>query len=368
MLLLIKNFIKYLNIKNKDDLICFFSESLFYKNYYIELANKLKNENNILILTSDLEEYKSLQSHFRVLFIGNGFFRYLIFNIIKCDLFFMTLTDIGNNLFKSKFCKKYIYLFHAMASTHKIYTNSAFDNYDVIFTLGNFQNDEIREREKIFKLKKKELYCVGYFYLDFLKQNVNFTLSNNKTILFAPSWNYNKKNLLNDHGADTIRALINQGLKVIFRPHPESYKYNRAVINEIENEFSGKNFYLDSSSSNIKSMQESGSLLTDNSAISLEFTFTFNRPSFFLEYSDKIHNKDFSMMKNPTIEKIFQKELGITFKIDEVDKIKKNIENFYNYKNDNSMKITNFLNKYYVNVEKTVDEAYKIVKNLKQNN
>ena len=32
------------------------------------------------------------------------------------------------------------------------------------------------------------------------------------------------------------------------------------------------------------------------------------------------------------------------------------------------MKITNFLNKYYVNVEKTVDEAYKIVKNLKQNN
>ena len=75
-------------------------------------------------------------------------------------------------------------------------------------------------------------------------------------------------------------------------------------------------------------MQESGSLLTDNSAISLEFTFTFNRPSFFLEYSDKIHNKDFSMMKNPTIEKIFQKELGITFKIDEVDKIKKILKIF----------------------------------------
>jgi|TARA_B110000027_G_scaffold133969_1_gene164194 ADP-heptose:LPS heptosyltransferase len=366
MLFLIKNFIKYLNIKNKNNLICFFSESHFYKNYYIELANKLKDENNILILTSDIEEFESLKEEMQVLFIGKGFFRYLIFNIIKCDLFFMTLIDIGNNFFKSRFCNKYIYFFHAMASTHKIYTNTAFDNYEVIFTLGNFQNDEIREREKIFNLNKKELYCIGYFYLDFLKKNVNLNLSNNDTILFAPSWNYNKKNLLNDHGVEIIRELINQGLKVIFRPHPENYKHDEKIINEIVNEFTNKNFYLDNSASNIKSMEEAGSLLTDNSAISLEFTFTFNRPTFFIDYTDKIHNKNFSDMKNPTIEKIFQRELGVTFKTDEINEIKKSIKDFYIYKNDNSIKIRNFLNKYYINVEKTVSEAQKIIKELKQ--
>ena len=106
--------------------------------------------------------------------------------------------------------------------------------------------------------------------------------------------------------------------------------------------------------------------LVYNSAISLEFTFTFNRPTFFIDYTDKIHNKNFSDMKNPTIEKIFQRELGVTFKTDEINEIKKSIKDFYIYKNDNSIKIRNFLNKYYINVEKTVSEAQKIIKELKQ--
>jgi len=42
----------------------------------------------------------------------------------------MTLTDLDNNLKKSINCKKYVYFFHSAASTHVVYTEEAFKNYD----------------------------------------------------------------------------------------------------------------------------------------------------------------------------------------------------------------------------------------------
>ena len=44
----------------------------------------------------------------------------------------MTLTGLGNPLPKSNSCNYYVYFFHALASTHQIYTKDAFKNYDII--------------------------------------------------------------------------------------------------------------------------------------------------------------------------------------------------------------------------------------------
>ena len=52
----------------------------------------------------------------------------------------MTLTDLGIHFQKSKLCKFYVYFFHAIASTHQIYTNSAFKNYDIILSNGEYQS------------------------------------------------------------------------------------------------------------------------------------------------------------------------------------------------------------------------------------
>ena len=65
----------------------------------------------------------------------------------------MTMTDLRNNLNKSLFCKNYVYFFIA-CSTHKIYTPKAFDNYDIIFAIGEFQSEEIKKNEVINNLKK----------------------------------------------------------------------------------------------------------------------------------------------------------------------------------------------------------------------
>ena len=99
------------------------------------------------------------------------------------------MPGIGNNIRKSIYCKNYVYFFHALASTHKIYKDKSFDNFDIIFTNGDYQKIELEERFTKKNIKKKNCkYWI--FYLDFLKI---FQDKNENYILFAPSWNYNKK-------------------------------------------------------------------------------------------------------------------------------------------------------------------------------
>ena len=103
-------------------------------------------------------------------FIGSAIIKKLLLNKNNKIICFDSnirgnLRKLGNNLKKSPRCYKYLYYFHALASTHVIYKSNAFDNFDIIFTNGEYQIQEIRENEKIFNLKRKELYNSGYFYL-----------------------------------------------------------------------------------------------------------------------------------------------------------------------------------------------------------
>jgi YidC/Oxa1 family membrane protein insertase len=78
----------------------------------------------------------------------------------------MTMTDLENNILKrNKFVKNYIYFFHGAVSTTKIYTSTAFDNYDTILCNGDYQVNEIRQREKLANLKKKNLLNQVIFIL-----------------------------------------------------------------------------------------------------------------------------------------------------------------------------------------------------------
>ena len=84
---------------------------------------------------------------------------------------FMTLADLNNSIVKrNKFVKNYIYYFHGAVSTTKVYTSTAFDNYDTILCNGNYQVEEIRAREKLEKLKEKKLIKTGFFYFDYINK------------------------------------------------------------------------------------------------------------------------------------------------------------------------------------------------------
>jgi len=345
----------FFQLKKKRDFV-FFSESHNYKFNYIDLLNFLNKKPYITsIITSDINEYFDLKKdNYDVYFIGKGFIRTIIFNFLSCKYMITTMTDLGNNLNKSLFCENYVYFFHCMHSTHKIYTPKAFDNYDIIFSVGTFQSEEIKKNEIINDLNKKKIYETGYFYLDYLVKNSNKSIAEKNSILFAPSWNYDEDSLFNKHAASIISNLIDSGFNVIFRPHPEIIKRNKKQYDYIVNRFGiSKNFILDISPSNIKSMEKASLLITDNSAISIEYSFAFYRPVIFLDYKEKIHNKNYHSISSVTFESTFKKEIAFSVPIEDLNNLNLICENIIkNYKFDNH-KIDLFKNNFLSNISKS---------------
>ena len=189
-------FLSYLRLVrlNKNKKVIFFSESKNYRNYLLNLIKILGKENNlsVIYLTSDLNDLKEIPNKINPIYIGAGFFRILIFTFIECEMLIMTLTDLGNHEIKrSKNCKNYVYLFHSLVSTHKLYTHKAFENYDIILSNGEYQKRELEICEKLFKFKKKKIFNTGYIYLEHLIENKihNINSSDEKKILVALSWN-----------------------------------------------------------------------------------------------------------------------------------------------------------------------------------
>ena len=119
-----------------------------------------------------------------------------------------------------------------------------------------------------------------------------------------------------------INNLIKSDFNVIFRPHPEIIKRNKSKFDYVVSKFdNNKNFILDVNASNVQSMEKASLLITDNSSISIEYSFAFYRPVIFLDYKEKIHNKNFHSISRYTFEDEFKKEIGLSVKIEDINKL-----------------------------------------------
>lgn len=309
--------------KRKKEFV-FYAESKFYRDYYIDiiLSLKKKDQKNIILITSDKDDVKFFKNKIDCFYINNYFVLSLFFKLLNCKFMIMTLTDLGNHIQKSKFCSYYVYFFHAIGSTHQIYTNLAFKNYDIILANGEYQTRELQLTEKKFNFPKKEIVNSGYIFLDNLKTKANLNLKEPRHILFAPSWNYSKENLFDDYGIEIISILLNTSFFVTLRPHPEHYKRSSNTIDRISKLFSkNQNFSLDFNFSNLNSLEKSEIIITDNSSIVFEYMFIFERPIIYINYKDKIHNKDRNKIELPTIEEDFKKKFGNILHVDNLNNL-----------------------------------------------
>ena len=150
--------IKNINKINKDKpKVIFFSEGISYLKYSYLLLNTIAKNypNQVYYVSTDIND-KINNNSIKNIFIGNGLLMQFFFLIVKGDNMFMTLTDLNNNVIKkNNFIKNYVYFFHGAVSTTKVYTKTAFDNYDKILCNGKYHLNEIALREKLLKLKKR---------------------------------------------------------------------------------------------------------------------------------------------------------------------------------------------------------------------
>ena len=152
------NLIKFYKNLNNDSIV-FFSESKNYANYFRNIIDELTNvhEKEVNFVTFD-ESDNSFQDNKRVkkLLLNKRLLQIVFFQFVKCRFFILTMTNLNNSyLFKSKFCKEYLYIFHSMSSAHGIYEKDALKHYDTICCNGEYHLNEIKKLENLYGFQKK---------------------------------------------------------------------------------------------------------------------------------------------------------------------------------------------------------------------
>ncbi len=298
--------------------LIFYAESRYYFQYFQQLFEELAGmaKYKICYLTSDKNDPVLNDKRVEAWYVKNTVAG--IFPRLRADVMIMTMPDLQNFIFKkSASVKKYIYVFHALVSTHQQYRAHAFDNYDTIFCTGPQQVQEIREGEKIYSLPAKELIHYGYPLLETLRKKVQANKIQLHKILVAPSWY--KKGILNTCILPLVEALGKTNYEIWIRPHPEFINRNKKQYEQLTKlaAKSGKIFF-DTGSYVFTHLKDAAHLITDRSGIAFEYAFATGRPVLFIDTALKIQNSELEKFTLSPLENIYRGEIGMCLQQDEV--------------------------------------------------
>ncbi len=360
---------------NKLDLdersIVFYSESSVILYPYVEeIINELeKRDQKICYVTSSKNDpiFKNENKKIKSFYIGDGSVKYKFFWELKAKVVIMTMPDLENHWIKRSivFPVNYIYLFHSMNSTHMVYQKDAFDHFDTIFCVGQYQIQEIRATEQLYNLKQKKLVECGYGLLDKLLKSrpshsqQNFLSKNNKKkILIAPSWG--KQNLLESTGIELIKILLDAGYHVTVRPHPMTVKKSSKLIKQIKEKFEkNPDFLLDTNASSFEQLFSSYALITDWSGIGHEYAFVCERPVIYVDVPKKAWNKEYEKIGLEPFEISIRDKIGEIVSIQNIETIPERIEFLYGHVTEFKSKIEKIRN----NVIFNIGESGKVMAN-----
>ena len=325
---------KFENLEQTEKQIVFYSENQDSMFIFKSLIEELINQDiTICYVTSSKDDpnLNSSNEKMRTFCIGEGIMRTKFFLNLKADILIMTMPDLGTSYVKRSkvYPVHYVYMFHAIASTHLVYKKNAFDNYDSILCVGNFQIDEIRSREKLYKLDAKNLIETGYSHLDNLMKkystNKQIPINDPIQVLIAPSWS--DDGLFETVIEKNISVLLDSGFKVTLRPHPMTQKKSEKKINFLNQKFSSNsNFILEKNIPNFDSFMKSDIMITDWSGAAIEYAFTLERPVLFIDVPKKIHNPDYEKLPEIPLEISIRDKIGEIISLSDIQLLPEKIQ------------------------------------------
>ncbi len=322
----IKSIYLFFKLSIDDRKFVFFSENKNYTDIFRPIIEKfLHNNINIIYLTSDKNDffYTFKNKNLKSFYISKTIGQIILLNNINCKNLILTMPDLENyHIKKSKYCSNYSYIFHSPVSTNMIYKNKAFFHYDKIFCVGEHHFSEISEYKEKYSLNNLEIIKAGYPKFDQLysKFSIHEKIFKKKKITIAPSWG--KKNIINKNLLNYLEILLKKNYEVNLRPHIQSFKYNKKILDEIESKLSNNvNFKLEKGNFSFKEVFESEFLITDWSGIALEYAFITKRPILFVNTPKKINNKFFNDISSEPIEIKIREKIGAVIEESDLNNI-----------------------------------------------
>ena len=310
--------------------IVFYAENRASMDYFgsliSELTEKMKLQICYVTSVKDDPILDSKNQRILAFYIGDGTVRTKFFLTLKARILVMDMPDLDQfHIKRSKiYPVHYVYLFHSMFSIHSYLRKGAIDNYDTIFCVGPHHVNEVRETEKIYELKPKNLVKYGFGRLDsLLQKKENFQITNSDTkdlIIIAPT--YGDNNLLEKCGIKLIEILLKSNFRVMLRPHLRTLRDSTKLIDSINEKFKkNPNFILEKGDIPFDSYHNSKCMISDWSGISLEYAFIFERPVIFIDVPKKVLNPNSSDISLEPIEISIRKKIGHVVLPDNLEEI-----------------------------------------------
>jgi len=297
-------------VKTHYDVI-FYAEGAHYFQYFQYIFEAVHQRGlHICYLTSQKDDpaFKLKDDNVEVVFSKTTLA--FVLSHLKADLVFMTMPDLHQFIYKrSPGVKNYVYVFHALVSTHQQYRSGAFDHYDTVLLAGPHQDAELREAEAIYHTSRKQLLPFGYPLLQQLDRKAGEININEKKILIAPSW-YEEGILLN--GLDELlQPLLGGDFEIVLRPHPEfSRRFPKQYKRILQLAAAERCLRIDRSPDVWEEMLNAGLLVTDRSGIAFEYAFVRNRPVLFIDTLAKMQNPDFARFTSLPAEDQYRSLIG----------------------------------------------------------
>jgi len=253
--------------------------------------------------------------NYRAICIPEGLFLTIFFQVNQSDVFVLTMMDLQNlQLKRSTYPVHYVYLFHSMGSTHMVDNENSFDHYESLFCAGPHQVKEIRRREVLKGLPAKHLFDYGHPRLE---EVIARGKSNQRqqspgeppTVLIAPTWG--EDSIFNSCGKELIGVLLDSGYRVIMRPHYQSIRQTPGVIAAVRDAFLDRERfeYIDRMGET-DSVMRSDVLVSDWSAMALEYSMGLEKPVLFIDVPRRIRNPHWRELEIEPVENTIREQVG----------------------------------------------------------
>ena len=233
--------------------------------------------------SSDDPALSEKYTYVKTVFIGEGNKAYARLNMMNAGTVLATTPHL--DVFQWKRSKNVDWYVHLPHSVDELlgYRMFGMDFYDAVLLSGHFQEKYIRALEEMRNTKKKELVVVGSTYLDHKAAVLEQTKGSRRTgdgkvsVLLAPSWGENA--IFSKFGGKIIEALIDTGFDITIRPHPQSFRSEKHIIGPLLKKYpDSEHLHWNYDNDNFKILAASDILISDFSGITIDYSFTFEKP------------------------------------------------------------------------------------------
>ena len=284
-----------------------YSDDKRYWNIFAPICKEMnKRGKDIVYLTSSEDDpvFESGYEHVQAKFIGEDNKAFAHLNFLNANILLSTTPGLDVYQWKkSKEVDCYIHMFHAPNDV-TLYRMFGIDYYDSILVSGAYQEKDIRALEQMRNLPAKDIHTIGIPYMDVMADRLKAVEKEAKgkaekpTVLLAPSWGPSA--IFAVYGGKIIEKLLAKGYHVIVRPHPQSFKSEKEMLDKLMAEFpESDQLEWNRDNDNFEVLRRSDILISDFSGVIFDFALIYDKPVIYTDPKFDLSPYDAWWMETP---------------------------------------------------------------------